>query len=157
MNISEQDQHYMELALEQARQALRLDEVPIGAVLVKNDRVIASGYNLRETNQDPTDHAEIITLRAAAHRLESWRLEDTRLYVTLEPCAMCAGAIIQARIPELIFGACDPKAGAVGSLYNLVQDERLNHQVKVRQGVLKQDCSQLLKDFFQELRIQKDG
>ncbi len=157
MKTHEQDEKFMELALEQARQALRLDEVPVGAVIVRNGQVIASGYNLREANQDPSAHAEMIAIRAAAHRLGSWRLEETRLYVTLEPCAMCAGAVIQARIPELIFGAHDPKAGAVGSLYNLLQDERFNHQVKVRSGVLKQDCSQLLRDFFQELRIQKDS
>jgi len=157
MNISQQDEHFMELALEQARQALRLDEVPIGAVIVKNEKVIATGYNLRETHQDPTAHAEMIALRSAASRLGSWRLEDAKIYVTLEPCAMCTGALVQARISQLIFGAHDPKSGTVGSIYNLAKEESFNHQIRIKSGILKQECGQLLRDFFQELRIRKGG
>ena len=145
----------MREALAEADIAESLGEVPIGAVIVLDGQIIGRGHNLRETSQDPTTHAEIIAIRQAAKQLKSWRLLDCTLYVTLEPCVMCMGAIILARIPQLVFGCRDPKAGAVGSIYNLAEDERFNHQVKVREGVLQQECSTQLSHFFQSLREQK--
>jgi len=145
----------MRRALVQARQAQALGEVPIGALLVSGGQVIAAAGNRRELWQDPTAHAELIVLREAAKRTGSWRLEETTLYVTLEPCIMCMGGIILARIPRVVFGAHDPKAGAVGSLYDLSSDERFNHRVAVTHGVLADECSQMLSTFFQQLRQQK--
>ena len=142
----------MQAALDEAAVAESLAEVPIGAVVVQDGQVIGRGHNLRETSNDPTTHAEIIAIQQAAKKLDSWRLLDCTLYVTLEPCVMCMGAIILARIPQLVFGCRDPKAGAAGSLYNLAEDERLNHQVEVREGVLQQQCSTQLSHFFQQLR-----
>ena len=142
----------MQMSLELAKEAYRADEVPVGAVLVKNGAVIATGQNQRETLQDPTAHAELLAIRAAAEITESWRLTETTLYVTLEPCAMCAGAIIQSRIPRLVFGTRDPKAGACGSICDLTSERRFNHRVIVQSGVLAEGCSQLLQQFFQELR-----
>ena len=145
----------MQEALAEADIAESLGEVPIGAVIVLDGQIVGRGHNLRETSQDPTTHAEVIAIRQAAKQLRSWRLLDCTLYVTLEPCVMCMGAIILARIPQLVFGCRDPKAGAVGSIYNLAEDERFNHQVKVREGVLQQECSTQLSQFFQYLREQK--
>ena len=145
----------MQEARDEADIAESLGEVPIGAVIVLDGQIIGRGHNLRETSQDPTTHAEVIAIRQAAKQLGSWRLLDCTLYVTLEPCVMCMGAIILARIPQLVFGCRDPKAGAVGSIYNLAEDERFNHQVKVREGVLQQECSTQLSHFFQSLREQK--
>ncbi len=145
----------MQQALAEADIAESLGEVPIGAVIVLDGQIIGRGHNLRETSQDPTTHAEVIAIRQAAKQLGSWRLLDCTLYVTLEPCVMCMGAIILARIPQLVFGCRDPKAGAVGSIYNFSEDERFNHQVKVREGVLKKECSTQLSHFFQSLREQK--
>jgi tRNA(adenine34) deaminase len=142
----------MQLALEEAEQAMREEEVPIGAVIVHSDRVIARAHNQREQLHDPTAHAEMIAVTQAAAALQSWRLEGCSLYVTLEPCAMCAGAILQARIPLVIYGAADPKAGAVQSLYQLLNDPRLNHRCGVVAGVLAEPCGQLLSRFFQEQR-----
>jgi tRNA(adenine34) deaminase len=137
-------EHFMRLALQ--------DEVPIGAVIVHNDRVIASAHNQREQLRDPTAHAEMIAITQAAGALDSWRLEDCTLYVTLEPCPMCAGAIVLARIPRLVYGAADPKAGAVQSLYHLLSDPRLNHRAELVPGVLVDSCGELLSRFFQEKR-----
>ncbi|PXV70116.1 tRNA-adenosine deaminase [Halanaerobium congolense] len=153
----EDDIKYMQMALAEARKAYQRAEVPIGAVVVCNDQVVGRGFNLREQTQDPTSHAEMIALREAAKNEASWRLEDCQLYVTLEPCPMCAGAILQSRIKRLVYGASDPKAGAVRSLYQLLDDNRFNHQVEVEPGVLEKESAQLLKDFFRELRQRKDG
>ena len=127
-------------------------EVPVGCVIVHEDRIIAKGHNQRETLQDPTAHAELLAITAAAAHVGSWRLEDTRLYVTLEPCPMCSGAIILARIPEVYFGACDPKAGCCGTLMNLLEDKRFNHQPFVTGGLLADECGGLLSGFFQAVR-----
>jgi tRNA(adenine34) deaminase len=148
----EMDQVYMQLALAQAEQARAAGEVPVGAVIVHESRVIAAAHNQREQLHDPTAHAEMIAITQAAEALQSWRLEGCRLYVTLEPCPMCAGAILQARIPQLIFGAADPKAGAVQSLYQLLSDVRLNHRTQFTAGVLADRCGRLLSDFFQRQR-----
>lgn len=146
------DNYFMEQALAEAKKALAIAEVPIGALVVLNGEIIGRGHNQKETLKDPTAHAEIIAIREAARNLGSWRLTEADLYVTLEPCPMCAGAIVNARINRLIYGADDPKTGAVSSLMNLVQDQRLNHQVEIVGGVCQEDCSQLLKDFFLVLR-----
>jgi len=146
------DERWMESALREAEQAFQRKEVPIGAVIVKEGRIIGKGYNQTETLQDPTAHAEIIAITAAASWLGSRRLEECTLYVTLEPCAMCAGAIVQARIPRLVFGAPDPKAGACGTLYNLVQDQRLNHRVILLPGILEARSSAMLSEFFSKVR-----
>ena len=153
----EDDIKYMKMALAEARKAYQRAEVPIGAVVVCNDQIVGCGFNLREQTQDPTSHAEMIALREAAANEASWRLEDCQLYVTLEPCPMCAGAILQSRIKRLVYGASDPKAGAVRSLYQLLDDDRFNHQVEVEAGVMEEESAQLLKDFFRELRLRKDG
>lgn len=145
----------MQLAMQEAAAAEALAEVPIGALVVKDGQVIGRGHNLRETDQDPTAHAEMIAIRQAAEFLGSWRLIDCTLYVTLEPCVMCMGGIILARIPHLVYGCRDPKVGAVGSIYNFSTDERFNHQVQVREGVLQQECSEQLTNFFRTLREQR--
>lgn len=144
--------YFMGQAIIEAKKALEYDEVPVGAVIVLNDEIIGRGFNRRETLNDPTAHAEMIAIREAARHLGSWRLTNAKLYVTLEPCPMCAGAIVNARIDSLIYGAVDPKSGAVSSLMNLVQDERLNHRVEVTAGICRETCSQMLKDFFAGLR-----
>ena len=143
---------WMRLALNEAKKAFALNEVPVGAVLVHNGRVLAIAHNQREQDQDPTAHAEILVLRKAAKELGHWRLINASLYVTLEPCPMCAGAIVQARIKHLIYGAADPKGGAVDSRVKLLQDKLWNHKVEVTAGVLEEDCAKLLKDFFQNKR-----
>ena len=143
---------YMRLAIDEAKAALEADEVPVGAVIVHHGRVIAIAHNQRETLNDPTAHAEMIAITQAAQSLQSWRLEDCALYVTLEPCSMCAGAIVQARIPVLVYGAADPKAGACRSLFRIVSDARLNHQAEVVVGILESECSVLLKEFFASKR-----
>ena len=149
---TDQDLAYMRQALDQAEAALACDEVPVGAVIVQHHRVLAAAHNSRETLQDPTAHAEVIAITQAAAALGSWRLEECRLYVTLEPCPMCAGAIVQARIPFVCFGATDPKAGAVVSLFELLDDERLNHRAEYRGGLLAAECGQILADFFRRQR-----
>ena len=152
------DQYYMKLALKEAQKALAIEEVPIGAVVICEDKVVGRGYNLKERAHDPTGHAEIIALRDAAGNLSSWRLDQCQLYVTVEPCPMCAGAIVQARIKRLVYGVADPKAGATGSLYNLVEDERFNHQVtELKGGVLAEECRDLIKGFFSKLRKTDTG
>ena len=145
----------MALAMQEAKKAEALAEVPIGALVVKDGEVIGRGHNLRETDQDPTAHAEMIAIRQAADALGSWRLLDCTIYVTLEPCVMCMGGIILARIPQLVYGCRDPRVGAVGSIYDFSTDDRFNHQVEVREGVLQQECSNQLSSFFRNLREQK--
>ncbi len=142
----------MRIALEEAARATKLGEVPIAALVVQGDRILVQTHNYRELWQDPTAHAETIAIRAAATALGSWRLLDTTLYVTLEPCTMCIGAIILARIPRIVFGAWDPKAGACGSVFDLSSEPKLNHRVSVTGGVLEQESQALLQKFFRELR-----
>ena len=143
---------YMEEALKEAKKAEAIEEVPIGAVIVKDGKIIGRGYNLKETLKDPTQHAEIIAIQEASKRIGSWRLTDCDMYVTIEPCVMCAGAISQARIQHLYIGSPDFKAGGVTSLYNILFDKRLNHQVKVYTGLMRTKCSKIIKDFFKSLR-----
>jgi tRNA(adenine34) deaminase len=145
-------EHYMQLALEEARAAFAEGEVPVGCVVVHQDRVIGRAHNQRETLKDPTAHAEMIAITQAAGALGSWRLTDCVLYVTLEPCPMCAGAIVQARIAEIVYGATDPKAGACGTLYQIASDPRLNHQAQVVSGVLADACTAALQEFFAQQR-----
>jgi tRNA(adenine34) deaminase len=142
----------MAMALDLARQAAEIGEVPVGAVIEYQGRIIAAAHNQREQLHDPTAHAEMIAITQAAEALQSWRLEDCTLYVTLEPCPMCAGAILQARIPHVVYGAADPKAGAVTSLFRLLSDARLNHRSEVVGGVMQQECGQLLSNFFSARR-----
>jgi len=142
------DTHWMGRAIELAQSAAIEDEVPVGAVITFEDRMIAGAANQRETLHDPTAHAEMIAITQAANALEDWRLEQTTLYVTLEPCLMCAGAILQARVPRVVFGALDPKAGAVVSLYEVLQDARMNHRCDVVGGVFAERCGNLLTEFF---------
>ena len=147
----------MDEAIAEARGAAAHGDVPIGAVLVRDGEVLARDHNRREIDTDPTAHAELLAVRAGARELGSWRLEGCTLYVTLEPCTMCAGALVLARLPRLVFGADDPKAGAVGALYDIPRDPRLNHQVEVVRGVRAPECGQLLKDFFRERRTGSAG
>lgn len=149
---NQNDEYFMRLALREAEKAFEAEEVPIGAVIVHENRVIGKGYNQTERLQDPTAHAEMIAITAAATYLESRRLLDCTLYVTLEPCSMCAGAIVLARIPRIVFAATDPKAGACGTLYNITQDQRLNHRCQVTSGVLEAESAMMLKSFFGNLR-----
>lgn len=145
--------YFMKLALEQARAAFQLGEVPIGAVIVKESDVVCTAHNMKEQWKDATAHAELVAIKKAVERLGHWRhLQDATLYVTLEPCPMCAGAIVQSRVKTLVYGADDPKAGAVRSLMNITQDPRLNHRAEVIPGVLEEECSELMKEFFRRLR-----
>ena len=143
-------EHYMRLALKEAEKALEEDEVPVGAVIVHEGHIIARAHNQRERLKDPTAHAEMIAITQAAAYLENWRLEGATLYVTKEPCIMCAGAMVQARLTSLVFGAFDEKGGACGSVVNLVEETKFNHQVKVTGGVLAEESAVLLREFFQE-------
>src|SRR5215470_12918699 len=149
------DRFYMEQALTEARRAAAAGEIPVGAVVVAGGAALARGHNRREELQSPTAHAEIFALEEASQKLKTWRLEACSLYVTLEPCIMCVGAMLQARVARLVFGCRDPKAGAVQSLYRLCEDERLNHRLPVTAGVLEAECSAVLSDFFTELREKK--
>jgi tRNA(adenine34) deaminase len=155
MNKEDMNERYMRQAIEQAKIAEENGDVPIGAVIVYQNQIIGKAYNQREQLNDPTAHAEIIALTQAAAAMESWRLNGCTIYVTLEPCPMCAGALVLARLDRLVYGCDDPKTGACKSLYNIVQDERLNHRLEVTSGVLAEDCSKLLQDFFQRRRIEK--
>ena len=143
---------YMKDAIRQAKKAAALGEVPIGCVIVHDGQVIGRGYNRRNTDKSTLAHAEITAIKRAIKKRGDWRLEDCTLYVTLEPCQMCAGAIVQARIPEVMIGCMNPKAGCAGSIYNLLQEPAFNHQVSLFKGVLEEECSQMLKDFFRSLR-----
>lgn len=149
------DEKFMQLAIEQAKKAEAMNEVPIGAVIVYNDEVIATGYNKRETSQRTASHAELIAIKRANDVIGSWRLENCTLFVTLEPCPMCAGALVQSRIKRVVYGANDPKAGCAGTLMNLLTEERFNHQVEVTANVLEEQCSHLLTSFFKKLRERK--
>ncbi len=147
----------MELALREARKAADEGEVPVGCVVVHQGRVVARAHNQRETLKDPTAHAEMIAITQASAALESWRLNDVTLYVTLEPCPMCAGALVQARVGRLVYGASDPKAGAAGTLYDIVRDDRLNHRVEVESGIRAEECGGILTMFFQQKRQARRG
>ncbi len=146
------DPTYMQEAIAEAQLAKAKGEVPIGTVIVHDGQIIGRGHNLRETSNDPTSHAEMVAIRQAAEAIGHWRLLETTLYVTLEPCVMCMGAIILARIPRLVYACRDPRAGAAGSIYDFARDESFNHQVEVTEGVLDKECSTMLSGFFQELR-----
>lgn len=146
---------YMEKALEQAKKAYEKEEIPVGAIIVKDHKIIARAYNEKEYKLDTTKHAEILAIQKASKKLNSWRLTDCDMYVTLEPCSMCAGALIQSRIRKLYIGTMDPKTGACGSVLNLLQDYPFNHKVDIETGILEQECEQLLKQFFKELRQKK--
>jgi tRNA(adenine34) deaminase len=152
--VSMRDEDYMRLAIAEAEAALECDEVPVGAVIVRRGRVIAAAHNQRETLADPTAHAEMIAITQAAQAVGDWRLEDCALYVTLEPCPMCAGAVVQARLPRVVYGADDPKAGACRSLYQIVSDPRLNHQAQLVRGILEPQCAAMLREFFARKRTQ---
>ncbi|HEX9020418.1 MAG TPA: tRNA adenosine(34) deaminase TadA [Nitrospirota bacterium] len=150
--VQKSDIDFMRLALTEAAKAAALGETPVGAVLVIEGEVIAAAHNMRETWQDPTAHAEVIALREASARLGRWRLSDASLYVTLEPCLMCAGALVLARVGRLVYGCRDPKAGALGSVYEVVRDGRLNHAYRITPGVLDTECREVLTNFFERLR-----
>ena len=146
------DEKYMREAIKQARKAAKIDEVPIGCVVVYDDKIIARGYNRRNTDKSTLAHAEIIAIRKAAKVIGDWRLEDCTMYITLEPCPMCAGAIVQARIPRVVVGAMNPKAGCAGSVINLLQMDGFNHKAELTSGVLVDECRTMLQDFFKEMR-----
>jgi tRNA(adenine34) deaminase len=146
------DEYFMRLALREAGRALEHDDIPVGAVVVRDGEVIGTGHNEREVRADPTAHAEMIALREAARSVGSWRVLDAVLYVTLEPCAMCAGAIVLSRVPRVVFGAGDPKAGAAGSVLDVLAEPRLNHRPEVQSGLLAEDCADLLRSFFASRR-----
>ncbi len=144
---------YMKEALKQARKAYKLGEVPIGCVIVYGDKIIARGYNRRKTDKNTLSHAELQAIRKASRVMGDWRLEECDMYVTLEPCQMCSGAIVQARIPRVVIGCMNPKAGCAGSILNLLQMPQFNHQVEIVRGVMEEECSSVLKTFFKELRV----
>ncbi|MDD9150878.1 MULTISPECIES: tRNA adenosine(34) deaminase TadA [unclassified Sporolactobacillus] len=153
--MTAEDERFMKLAIDEAKKAEAAGEVPIGAVIVRDGEIIASACNMRETLQEPTAHAECLAIQAASRRLKTWRLSGCTLYVTLEPCPMCAGAVVLSRLDRVVFGASDPKAGCAGTLMNLIQDRRFNHQAEVTGGVLQEPCGGLLIDFFRSLRRDK--
>lgn len=149
------DEEYMRVAIQEAGKAAALGEVPIGAIIVRDGMIIGKGYNRREIDRDPLAHAELLAIKEASATLGGWRLLNCTLYVTLEPCPMCSGAIVQARIPRVVFGTHDPKAGCAGTLMNLLQEPRFNHMVEVESGVCEEECAGLLKSFFRQLRESK--
>ena len=151
----EQKEHYMKQALKEAEKAYKKLEVPVGAVIVKDGKIIARAHNQKETRTDTTKHAEILAIQKASKKLESWRLIDCEMYVTLEPCSMCAGAMINSRIKKVYIGAMDEKTGAAGSVLNLFNDYTFNHKVEVERGILQEECSTMLSEFFRELREKK--
>ena len=151
-----QDEKYMRAALREAKKAYALDEVPIGCVIVQNDKIIARGYNRRNTDKNTLAHAEIAAIKKASKKTGDWRLEDCTMYVTLEPCQMCAGAIVQSRLAKVVIGSMNLKAGCAGSVLNLLQMKEFNHQVEMVKGVLEEECSKMLSGFFQELREKKN-
>ena len=148
-----QDEKYMKQAIKQAKKAYALDEVPIGCVIVAGDKIIARGYNRRNTDKNPLAHAELSAIRKASKKTGDWRLEECTMYVTLEPCQMCAGATVQSRMDKVVIGSMSPKAGCAGSVLKILQMEAFNHQVEIVSGVLEEECSKLLSDFFVDLRI----
>ena len=149
------DEYFMKQALDQAKKAKEIGEVPIGAIIVKNEKIISKSFNKRESLKNPLAHAEILAINEASKVLDSWRLLDTTMYVTIEPCAMCAGAIVNSRIKRLVIGAMDSKMGACGSIVDLVRHEKFNHKVELQVGVLEEECSVIMKDFFKQLRDRK--
>lgn len=153
MNINHEI--WMKLALREAEKAAQKDEVPVGAIAVRDGKVIARAHNIREATHNPLGHAELLLLQKLSKKMKSWRLLDVTLYVTLEPCVMCMGALLQARIGRLVYGAMDPKAGACGSLFDLSQDKRLNHRIEVQRGIMSHEAAQLLSHFFQRRRREK--
>lgn len=155
INYSKEDLHYMKLAIKQAKKAALLDEVPIGCVIVYNGKIIGRGYNKRNTDKTTLGHAEITAIKKASRYMNDWRLEDCSIYVTLEPCQMCAGAIVQARIPRVVIGSMNSKAGCAGSIINLLNMPQFNHQAEVVRGVCDEECSTMLSTFFRELRQKK--
>lgn len=155
LNSEQEDQAWMYKAIEEAKKAELIGEVPIGAIIVKDGEIIGKGYNLRETKHDPTAHAEMVAIREACDQIGAWRLLDCTLYVTLEPCPMCAGAIIQSRVKRVVYGTSDPKAGCAGTLMNLLQEPRFNHETELTMGVLQSECSDILTQFFRKLRLKK--
>ncbi len=150
-----QEEKYMKEAIRQARKAYALDEVPIGCVIVQNDKIIARGYNRRNTEGNTLAHAELAAIRKASRKTGDWRLEDCTMYVTLEPCQMCAGAIVQCRLKKVVIAAMNPKAGCAGSVLNLLQMAQFNHQVEIERGILEEECADMLSTFFKELREKK--
>lgn len=150
------EEKFMKAALKEAKKAYDKLEVPVGAVIVKDRKIIARAHNLKETKNDTTKHAEILAIQKASKKLNSWRLIDCEMYVTLEPCSMCAGALINSRIKKVYIGASDQKTGAVGSVFNLLEDYTFNHHVEYESGILKDECEQILKDFFKDLRLAKE-
>ncbi len=158
MNVINNKEKFMKEALKQAKKAYDKLEVPVGAIIVKDGKIIAKAYNQKECKNDTTNHAEILAIKKASKKLNSWRLIDCDMYVTLEPCSMCAGALIQSRIRKVYIGALDEKTGACGSVLNLLEDYKFNHKVEIETGVLKDECENLLKDFFKTLRnLKKKG
>ena len=153
--MNELDTKYMKEAIKQAKKALKLKEVPIGCVIVYQDKIIARGYNRRNTDKTTLGHAEITAIKKASRVIGDWRLEDCTMYVTLEPCQMCAGAIVQSRMKKVVIGSMNPKAGCAGSVLNLLQMAQFNHQVEIERGVLEEECSTMLSGFFRELRDKK--
>lgn len=153
----EDKEKFMKEALKEARKAYDKLEVPVGAVIVKDGKIIARAHNLKETKFDTTKHAEILAIQKASKKINSWRLLDCEMYVTLEPCSMCAGALINSRIKKVYIGADDKKTGAVGSVFNLLEDYTFNHKVEVEKGILRDECESILKEFFKELRMSKKG
>lgn len=149
------DERYMKEALKQAKKADKIDEVPIGCIIVYDDKIIARAYNRRNIDKNTLAHAELLAIKKASKVLGDWRLEDCTMYVTLEPCQMCAGAIVQARIKKVVVGSMNPKAGCAGSVLNLLQMEKFNHQVELETGVMEEECSLMLKEFFKRLREEK--
>lgn len=147
---------FMREALKEARKAYQKAEVPVGAIIVKNNKIISRAYNLKETKKDTTCHAELLAIQKASKKLQQWRLEDCEMYVTLEPCSMCAGALIQARIKKVFIGTMDYKTGACGSVFNLLEDYTFNHKVEYETGILKEECEKILQEFFKELRKNKN-
>ena len=148
-------EYFMKQALKEAEKAYKKLEVPVGAVIVKDGTIIARGYNLKEIKLDTTKHAEILAIQKASKKLKAWRLTDCEMYVTLEPCSMCAGAIINSRIKKIYIGTMDQKTGAVGSVLNLLEDYKFNHKVEIESGIMQKECEKILKDFFKELRKSK--
>lgn len=149
------DEKYMKEAIRQARKAYAIGEVPIGCVIVYKDKIIGRGYNRRMADKNTLSHAELIAIRKASRKMDDWRLEDCTMYVTLEPCQMCSGAIVQSRMSRVVVGCMNPKAGCAGSILNLLQMEEFNHQAELTTGVLEEECSQMMKDFFKELRSRR--
>lgn len=153
--MDKQDNKYMKEALKEAQKSYNKEEIPVGAVIVKNGKIIGRGHNLKETKNDTTNHAEIIAIKKASKKLKSWRLTGCTMYVTLEPCTMCAGALIQARLDKVVIGTMDEKTGACGSVLNVVEDYKFNHRVEIEKGVMEKECKSIIQEFFKKLRGKK--